>query len=596
MSLPPSHIPDTHSTEEGEEKIHLRRERGMLLLLALGMVGFGAACWYAYPHVTPMARQWLAHRHLPDLRQHLREKDWQQATTSLREARHWAPEDPEVLRACVEYLTAAGSADTRGILGLLRSLQQAGAATPEDLILMGKMYVRLGEIAKARELYEGLAPESRQQQHGLELQADLLTAAGRDAEAEAVRRQALQSHADDPESLRQLAVMDLGSPDLKRRRDMSEKLWQIARAGGPTSATAIEMLAALKALTVLEVDELSRLVEALPASAQGRETARFSVLSTRLKLRPHLRDEMIDQEIMRWKNSKPAQTAPLVTWLAAEREYDRILRLLPAPTAAHYTDLLPGYVEALRGKKKWQELNTLLTTGGIDAAFPRQRIRLWQVETQVHLRPDPDRTRQMLLRIFEEAGRGDDAAITLDAGALAEQLSYWDLAEKCYAAVAAKHARSRPALLPRLYQLAEYQHDGPGMLSASSRLLTYKPESTALLAQKLYLQLLLGIELELAGAQLHRLLQGTTAGAAAQSDHLHLLQALAAYREGQLQAVREPLSQVTKPEAFSAGERVVYAGLLKLTGGDTGKAFRLVERISPGLLLPEEKGFLQRAL
>jgi hypothetical protein len=77
---------------------------------------------------------------------------------------------------------------------------------------------------------------------------------------------------------------------------------------------------------------------------------------------------------------------------------------------------------------------------------------------------------------------------------------------------------------------------------------------------------------------------------------MRLLQALAAFREGQFDAAHPPLSQVARPEDFSAGVRAVYAALLKLSGGDGGKVFRLVERISPSLLLPEEKSFLQRAL
>ena len=77
---------------------------------------------------------------------------------------------------------------------------------------------------------------------------------------------------------------------------------------------------------------------------------------------------------------------------------------------------------------------------------------------------------------------------------------------------------------------------------------------------------------------------------------MHLLQALAAYREGQIEAAQTPLSQVARPEDFNAGVRAVYAALLKLSGGDAGKVFRLVERIPTALLLPEENRFLQRAL
>jgi len=38
----------------------------------------------------------------------------------------------------------------------------------------------------------------------------------------------------------------------------------------------------------------------------------------------------------------------------------------------------------------------------------------------------------------------------------------------------------------------------------------------------------------------------------------------------------------------------VYAGLLKVSGGDPAAAYRLLEKVSPALLLPEERRFAQR--
>jgi len=589
MSMPPVNSQTTNAPVRRSSRT--RRDRWRLILFTTVLAASGAACWFGYPHVTPMTKQWLARRLLPELRQKIKERNLQQAAATLRDARRWAPDDPEVLHATLEFITSF-SGDPRGCISLVRRLQDIGAATQDDLVLLGKMHARLGEIAKAREIYDQLPPAILQQQNGLELQADLLKAAGNDKDANTVRRSALQNAVDDPASLRQLAVLDLASYDPARRKAMSERLWQISRTDSPVSLTAIELLSKIKELAVPQCDELFRLVEAAPAADSRREATRFSVLSARLRLSPQLRAELIDQEIMRWKDRSPAQTLPLMTWLANEREYPRILRMVPAQTAAHYPDLLPAYVDALRGTGKWQELNTFITTGGIDPAFPVQKIRLWQVEAQRHLQPDPERSRQMLLRIYEEAGRGDDPTTTLAAGSLAEQLNQWDLAEKCYAAVIAKHASARQTILPKLYQMADYQKDGPSMLSVSVQLLALKPESPQLLSQKLYLQLLLGIDLELAQAQLQSVLQN----AAERTDLMHLLQALAAYREGQLQSVQTPLNQVAHPEAFAVGVRTVYAALLKFTVGDAGKVYRLVERISPALLLPEEKSFLQRAL
>lgn len=566
-------------------------QRHMILLMA-AMLAFGVACWFTYPHVAKFTKQWLGRRHLPELRQHLKDQNWPQAAAAMRDARRWAQDDPEVIRACLEFNASIGG-DPRGTISLIRQLQETGAFIGDDLALMGQMHARLGETSKARDIYDRLPAEMRQNRHGLELRASLLKADGLHEDALKAQREALLSSPEDPESLLQLAAMDLSSNDPSRRSAMLQRLWQMASARNPASLDAMELLAKNRELTVPQAGQLFQILETHPAKDTRRETTRFILLSARMRLSPHQRADIIDQEITRWKDRPPAQTAPLAAWLAQEKEYARILRMVPAQTAVRYTDLLPSYVDALRGEGKWQDLNKLLTSGNIDSAFPVQTIRLWQVEVQIHLHTDPARARQTLVSIFEEAGRGDDLATTLQAGTLAEQLNQWDLAQNCYQAVANKHPHTQQAMLAKVYQMAEYQHDSTGMLKTCSRLLALKPESAPLLSQKRYLQLLIGIELEIVQQEVSN---WPKPGNATRTDRENLLLALAAYRQGQSDLIREAVSHVSRPETLPAGERAVYAALLKQSGGDAGKVFRLIERIPPTLLLPEEKIFLQRAL
>ena len=301
MSTTPNHRQDALPAEGAPNAAfvaraeNIRREKRMMMLFFIAMLAFGVVCWYVYPHAAPLAKQWLARRHLPELRQHLKDENLQDAAALLRDARRWAPDDPEVLHASLDFTTRP-SGDPRGTLSIIRRLQETDAATTEDLILMGQAHVRLGEIAKAREIFDQLPPAARQQQHGLELYADLLQAAGKNAEASEARHAALQSAANDPESLRKLAVQDLNSNTPARRKAMSEQLWQAARSGGPTTLVAIELLAQIKELTVPQLDELVRRVEAAApaapaasaAPARQYEAARFSVFSARLPLTPHL--------------------------------------------------------------------------------------------------------------------------------------------------------------------------------------------------------------------------------------------------------------------------------------------------------------------
>lgn len=586
MRKPPLDNMTPQLPESGIESA--QHELRRLILFFVAMLVFGVSCWFAFPYVTKVAKQWLGRRHMPELQRQIKDQNWPKAAAAMREAKRWAPNDPDINRACLEFITAIGG-DPRDTISLIRQLQEVAAATPDDLALLGKMHAKLGETAKAKKIYDQLPLETREHLHGLELQAELLTANGQYERATEVRREALISNSFDANSLRQLAAIDFSSSAPSRRNAMRERLWQIARSDNLLSLTAVELLARTKELTVPQANELLKIVEALPDMSPQREAVRFIVLSTQIRLSPQQRGDTIDHEITRWKNRPLVQTKPLIAWLDEEHEYSRIQSMVSAQAAARYTEFLPHYVNALRGEGKWQELSTILTRGGIDSAYPAQKIRLWQAEAQIHLHADPTNARQTLARIFEEAGRGDDLAITLQAGNLAEQLNQYDLAQNCYQAIASKHPSTQPTMLAKVYQMAEYQHDGPGMLKACSQLLALQPENTVRMTQKLYLQLLLGIDLEMAQKDLLGLSKFD-------NDQRHLLQALAAFRQGQLDLVRNILPGVSKPASLAAGERSVYAALLKLTGSDAGTVFRLVERIPSPLLLPEEKTFLQRAL
>jgi hypothetical protein len=455
------------------------------------------------------------------------------------------------------------------------------------------MHVRLNDSAKARAAFEQIAEKDRKGVLALQLYADLLPVDGKKDESVEVRREALLTDLENPDNLFQLAALDLRSNDPGRRTAIRSRLWQAARKKDALALSAIELLAATHDLTAPQADELLRLVDDNPTAKLEITRRRFMVLSAQMRISPHLRDDILQAEIQRWNNSLPGEISPLADWLASEREYKRILRMLPAQTVTRYTDLLPPYVAALRGESKWKELLQLLESGKIDAAFPTQKIRLWQAEAHARLDNDLTRTSQILSRVFEEAGRGQNLQETLDAATLAEELNLWELAQPFYHALAVKHPDTLPLMLPKIYQMAEYQRHGAGMLEACSSLLEMKPDSMPYLLQKLYLQMLLGTEIELA----HQNLQSIdVTGSVERVDQIHLLYALSAYRQGLMDNLRATLPRISKPENLPPGQRTLYAAFLKLSGGDAGRAFRLVERVPPPLLLPEEKVFLQRAL
>lgn len=565
-----------------------------MLLAFAALVLAGVVAWLAWPMASRLHKSWSVHRQLSTLRDDLEKQKWAAAAGALRQARKMAPEDPAVVRASLDFLELRGGweRDPRGTITLIQQLQNAGTATTADLALLGRMHVMQGRTAEGQAIHAQLSPEAQQSRPARELRADILQAQGQEQHATEVRRQLLAERADsDPASLRQLATLDMAG-SAAQRETMRARLWRLAHAAGPCRLAAVEHLARDKQLTPPQVEELHQILAITTASQKERDEARLQVLSGQMRASPQSREEVITQELVAWKDRPPALVRPLIQWLSREGEHGRILRVLPPALAAKFTDLLPPYVDALRRTSQWERLDTFLATGGIDPAFSPTQKLLWQAEARAALDAEPTRARQMLARLLEEAGRGSNFPLTLQVGELAERLGQWDLAQRCFAVCAEKHPPFRAVMLAKVYQMADHQHDGPAMLDACTALVALKPENPVLREQKLYLQILLGIDMETAQQQIASL---PTTQEPARTGLQHLLRALLAYRRGLSNEVRQALPKIQDPTVLPAGQRAVYAGLLQATGGDAAAVFSLLEKISPALLLPEEKRFAQRA-
>ena len=563
-----------------------------ILLFIAFMAALGVSVFLVFPHAQPAVKSWLAHRYLPAMQQAVKERDWSAAMNAMNAARRWAPEDPEVLRSCIRFFSEAGG-DPRTVISFVHQLQELDAATPEDLATKGRMHLLIDEAGKARELMQQMPTSAGQLPEVLTLRSQLLKADGKDSEAVEVGREALTQQEDTPENLLKLARFDLfsGTPD--RRAHIRERLWQLARSDDDLALDAVALLASTPDLESPQAEELMRLVQSHDDKSPKKIPCRLRVLSARMHVSPHLKNDILQDEIQRWVGSSPGQIGPLAAWLVAEGQYDRLLKIVPAETAATYTDLLPPYVATLRATERWQELDQLLKSKEFASGFSAQKRRLWTAEVQATLNKDIQGARQTLTRVFEEAGRGKNLTETLEAASLAEKFHIYDLAQRCYQAIIEQHPQAREQLLTKPYKMAEFQHDGSALLRACDDLLAVKPGNTEIQLQKLYLHVLIGTELEVVQQKLENL---DPTGSDLRKDQIHLLRALSALRHGRPDLQAASVAQVSHPEALPAGQRAVFAAFLKRSGGDPGQVFRLIERISPVLLLPEEKVFLKRAL
>lgn len=550
--------------------------------------------WLFFDSAVLSIKGWLGRRHLDEMRLYLKVDDYNNAARTLNDATRWAPNDPEVLRAAVEFVEKTG-AEPRLMIRFLSKLDEDGDITDEELSKLGRMQVLLPDLKEARTILDRFQRDKERQRPALELLSAIQKAEGLHARSFLTQRQALLADPDDPDSVLKLALLDASSGDPSLSGPGRERLWPIARKGGEQALPAVEHLASHQRLTAEESLDLMVLADSLPDQDSVKtQTLRFAVLSAVLRLHPHQRQDRINEELRRWNGRAPAILPPLIQWLNAEQEYERVLRLISAKTASTYSSLLPHYVLALRGERKWIELKVLVSSR-IDPSFSRAQLRLWLAEAESHLSSDPTTARHHITTVFDESGRGEQLQVAVKAGELAEQLGYYDIARQCYEGAAARHLNAAVPMQSKVYDMAAKELNGAAMLRASERLRELRQTDIVFLDRMNYLRLLLGSDLELA-------LQTLDSAQNIPAHHitedrriaLSLLRALAAFRTGHNDEIKGHLDQVRQMDTFPPGPRAVYAGLLDIIGRHS-EAYAIAENIHASILLPEEQRFFMRA-
>lgn len=565
----------------------------LLLWSFLGLATFAVAWWLFFDHLATGAKSWWGRRYIPEVERYVEAEDWMNAARHLNDATRWAPDDPAVIRTAVMFVEKTGS-EPRSMIRFLSKLDEQGILTPEEMSKLGKAYVSLPDLKLAHATFDRFKGEQSQKRPPLELLSAIQRAEGLAARSFLTQRQALMADSDNPQSVLDLALLDARSGDPSLSGPARERLWPIARGGTDQAIPAIEFLAQHRMLTAQEAEDLLTLVQDIKQDSKG-EIARFAVLSAIIRLHPHERDQLVNQEIRRWDGKPAANLPPLMAWLVKEQQFERVLRMISDKTAASYTTLLPHYVGALRGLGRWGPLKALLT-GRVDAAFPSVQLRIWQAEAESHLSDDPTTPRHLLTTVFDQTGRGEHAEAAMRAAEMAELLGYWDLSRRFYEGVATRHIGASLNMQLKVYEMAQKETNGEAMLRSSQQLMKLKPTDVVYLDRANYLRLVLGTDIEIAFKTIDE-------ATAVPAHHitpdrlvaLSFLRALAAYRQGRMDQIAPALAQVKDVDTFPPGARAVFAGLLAISG-NASSAYQVAEKVPSTLLLPEERRFLARAL
>jgi hypothetical protein len=515
-------------------------------------------------------------------------KDWPAAIWALQHVAVHVRERDDYLRVLADFLEASRS-DPVLLDGTLVKLDAKGLMQPEDFIWACRLRLAAGNILTARKFWDRIPAPSRQTLEGMKLTVALLKEEGRPQEAVEAERLLFERFADDPEIAVFKAVQDLEGTFPEIEQAALSRLWELARRADEPGAMAIRVLSHRQDLTLPDSKRLHELADKQPCIAMGD---RLPIISTLMRLDPPQRGPLLAAEVKRYENGDAAQQIQLASWLALEKEYDKVMALVPEDMLMKSPDLFPQVAQGLAEKGKWADLLKLVQKGK-KVPVSNARASTWRALATKNLQPENAKEiRAHIEEAIRESQVEKSGLAMMGAARLAEEWSMADLALKAYEVLAVPGSVQEAEMLDRCWQAAIVLKDSTKLLQLADKRARLKPGNFQLILQRDYMHLLCGDQVE-------TVLVSSTAGAGVpaaeqESDAFQLLLALKAYRLHDLPLLTIALGKVRNARALNTGERAVYAGL-QAVNGQPAPAYQMAESVRPELLLNEEAVFLGMA-
>ena len=521
-------------------------------------------------------------------RQAIAAKNWPTAIGALRHIAGRDLERADYLRVLADFLEATRSEPTL-LDATLVKLDALGLMQPVDFVWASRLRLGAGNILAARKLWDRIPVASRQTAEVMKLTIALLKEEGRPQEAAAVESLLFENFADDPETAVHKAVRDLEGTFPEIEQAALRRLWELARREDEPGSMAIRVLSQRTDLTLPEAKQLHELADKQPSIAIGD---RLPIISTLMRLDPQQREPLLAAEVKRYEDGNAAEQVQLASWLAKEKEYDKVMALVPKEMLLKSPDLFPQVAQGLAEKGRWEELMELIPKGK-KLPVSNARAATWRALATKNLHPDNAKEiRDHLEEAIREGQVEKNGLAMMGAARLAEEWSMADLALKAYEVLAVPGSSQEAEMLDRCWLVATTLKDSAKLLKLADKRTKLKPGNVRLAQQRDYMHLLCGDQVETVRTSTN----GGAGSPAAEeeNDAARLLQALKAYRLHDLTLLTYALEKVRNARALNTGERAVYAGLQAING-QSAQAFQMAESVRPELLLNEEAVFLRLA-
>jgi hypothetical protein len=568
-------------------KIPLLGNFSVILIFAVVAVIGGFLAWT--PAKNAIRDAW-ARSHAREAIASMEEDNMGHAIAELIEARNLSPEEPEVLRAIITYLKLV-KGDRRELAYHLRLLATKQTLSAEQQLLHGFCLLDLGRVDEARRVYAALPPGTLETSEGLAMLARLQTAEGKNTAAAATSRQSRLLDKDSPDARLQLAIENSRNAFPELRQQAWRELWDLCELPPPVGIAASQAILRDVRLTAEDAKRLLPIVEAHP---HANLSIRLDISSALIRFFPEQREGLILHEINRFETEKNGTLIEMAAWLSTHREHARLLALIPPNLAASSRPLYTAIVKALVGQGRWQDLKKLLKERRPPVS--NTLATLWLADAESHLQPDLLEARHLIsFAVSSAINNGENEELEL-AAALASRLEMPDLSLEAYQGLVKTVPNRKSTFLQKIRGLATLTANSKALLDATRQLEELNPSNPAYADEHTYFRLLLGQDMEtvdISALKRQPDILSTEASAEGRIP-VSLLEALAAFRFKDKDAITRHVARIPAAGGMTAGQRAVLSGLLA-TSGKPAEAFQIAEKVPEGLLLNEELAFLKLA-
>lgn len=495
-----------------------------------------------------------------------------------------APEDPRVLRLMGSLLMTVPTELDRAIYFYQR-LKDKGDATIDDEVALVRCHLMNNRVEEAEKLLMELADKWPDDPSVLHVQADVEEHYGRSRRAAELLTEAFELETV-PDKRLDLAVAMLKQGDGPMVEGAIDAIGDLAQRTDATGLRALEGRVFLVGEGRLGVEEIPGLAEKLIEHPESADQHLLMLESLRIMQNPEEKVEIVKAAIRERIGRPIHQLVKFFEWLVAEDEAEWVLDLVTKELAIRHPEVLEVYLSALIEERRWKDLDKILSQP--DIPLGNFRKRLLRVKSGMVTGKDKGEVlREAYTALRLAQGSGSMSAV-IEATAVAERMGDDDLFDYGLSILEGSSVL-REGVLKGRFKMAKKNHDYERMRVATEKILRLSPDNEDYQEISLYLDLLLGVRLELVSFQVQEFVRQGKSGPMKE-----FLLAFDAFRRGDNQKA-SLLARQIDPWEIDQGPRAVLSAILDL-GGDARRAAEIARQIPADMVLVPERRFLEAAM